>query len=189
MTLREIYIADLNQLLGAARQKLLEWPVMAARTEAPLLREAFDEHYAQTRTHVDTLERLFERLDERPRPLRDDAFHGVLDVWRTRHRDLAVGDIRELSLISAAMAADYHTLPICAEAVTAARSLGDLDGSRFLQGILNDERGRAGRLTVFYDWLATRLSGGVRDHWATTPLSWTEDLTATAGQAPEHPFS
>lgn len=179
MTLREIYIADLNQLLQATRQKLLEWPVMAARAQARMVRDVFDEYYAQTRTHLDTLESLFQRLDERPRQQRADAFDGVLDLWRSRHRDLAAGDIRELSLISAAMAADYHTLPIYADAVTVARSIGDLDGGRALHTIMNEERDRTDRLAVFYDWLATRLSGEVRrDQWSSTAVSWTGEPAA-----------
>jgi ferritin-like metal-binding protein YciE len=180
MTLREIYVADLNQLLEATRQKLLEWPVMAARAQAPMLRDAFDEHYAQTRAHLDTLAALFERLDERPRQLRADVFHGVLDLWRSRHRDQALGDIRELSLISAAMAADYHTRPIYAEALTAARSLGDLEGAHRLQAIMNDERDRTHRLTLFHDWLATRLSGGVDgDRWAAADSNWSAARAAS----------
>ena len=158
MTLREIYIADLNHLLDATRQKLLEWPILAARAQAPMLRETFDEHYAQTQRHVAALEGLFERLDERPRHLRPDAFNGVLELWRMRHRDAAVGDVRELSLISTAMALDYHTLPLYAEAMTAARSLGDIEGARTLQSAMNAERDRTHRLTVFHDWLATRLA-------------------------------
>jgi len=158
MTLREIYIADLNQLLEAARQKLLEWPILAARAQAPMLRETFDEHYAQTRTHVAALEGLFEKLDERPRQLRPDAFNGVLELWRMRHRDAAAGDVRELSLISTAMALDYHTLPLYAEAMTAARSLRDIEGARTLQSAMSAERDRTHRLTVFHDWLATRLA-------------------------------
>jgi ferritin-like metal-binding protein YciE len=158
MTLREIYLADLNQLLEATRQKLLEWPILAARAQAPMLRETFDEHYAQTRTHVAALEGLFERLDERPRQLRPDAFNGVLELWRMRHREAAVGDVRELSLISTAMALDYHTLPLYAEAMTAARALGDIEGARTLQSAMSAERDRTHRLTVFHDWLATRLA-------------------------------
>jgi len=165
MTLREIYIADLNQLLEATRQKLLEWPILAARAQAPMLRETFDEHYAQTRTHVAALEGLFERLDERPRQLRPDAFNGVLELWRTRHRDAAVGDVRELSLISTAMALDYHTLPLYAEAMTAARSLRDIEGARTLQSAMSAERDRTHRLTVFHDWLATRLADSSGPRW------------------------
>jgi len=160
MTLRDIYIADLNHLLEAARQKMMEWPLLAARAQSPVLREAFDGHYAQTRTHLLALEGLFERLEERPRTVGANAFNAVLDLWRNRQRDLPLGDARELSLISTGLAVDYHTLPIYADALTAARGLRDHDGSRTLQTLMKAERDRTHRLIVFHDWLASRLGGG-----------------------------
>jgi ferritin-like metal-binding protein YciE len=182
MTLREIYIADLNHLLEAARQKLMEWPILAARTKSPLLRETFDGHYAQTRSHLAALEGLFERLDERPRPLRANAFSTVLDWWRNRQRDVSSGDAQELALISTGLAVDYHTLPIYVDALTAARGLGDTDGSRTLQTLMNAERDRAHKLLVFYDWLASRLggSGGKVDRWTVVETDLQSALAPSA---------
>jgi hypothetical protein len=65
-----------------------------------------------------------------------------------------------LALISTGLAVDYHTLPIYADALTAARGLGDTDGSRTLQTLMNAERDRTHRLIVFHDWLASRLGKG-----------------------------
>ena len=31
MTLRDLYLSDLTQLLDCTRQKLLEWPILASR--------------------------------------------------------------------------------------------------------------------------------------------------------------
>jgi ferritin-like metal-binding protein YciE len=194
MTLREIYLADLNQLLDATRQKLLEWPLLAARAESPRLRELFDGHYAQTRTHLDTLESLFERMDERPRPRRPDALNGVLDVWRSRHRDGAVGDIRELALVTTALMADYHTLPIYAEALTAARAIGDVEGAAVLLSVMNAERERTQRIAMFHDWAATRLSGvagadlpAPADVWWTGPTAGVLPGASANGRAPFDP--
>jgi len=166
MTLRDIYLSDLTQLLDAARQKLLEWPILAASTESPLLREAFDQHYAQTRIHQSLIEGTFSHLDERPWPARFEAFSTVVRVWRTRHLESGPGLMRELSLITAALAMDHYTLPIYAEAITAAKAVGDVDGARTLAAAAAEEQARVNRLALFHDWLATQFGAVESDQWA-----------------------
>jgi ferritin-like metal-binding protein YciE len=183
MTLRDVYIADLNHILEATRQKLVEWPVLAARVHEPRLRETFDGHYAQTRAHLAALEGIFERLDERPRPLRPVMYNGALDLWRKRLPDLA-GEARELSLITAGLAADYHTQALYAEAVTAARALGDADGARTLLVLMNAEYDRTHRLTRFHDVIASRLAEGTgRDGW-TGKRGWASEAVDVGSLTP-----
>ena len=166
MTLRDLYLADLTQLLDSTRQKLLEWPILASRTESALLRDAFDQHYAQTRIHQTLVESIFAHLDERPRPAHFEAFATVARVWRTRHLDADAGLVRELSLVTAALAMDHHTLPIYAEAITAGSTLGDIDGARTLSTAAAEEQARANRLALFHDWLATQFGAVERGQWS-----------------------
>lgn len=157
MKLREIYVADLNLLLAAATQKLLEWPVLSAKTALPALRAAFDQHYAQTRVHLAQLEALLRQLDERPRPIEPDTFAAVAAMWRTRYLDADEGDLRELSLVTAAMALAHHTLPLYIEAIVAASATGDQEGAGVLQTALLEERGRTERMFALLQSLAPRL--------------------------------
>jgi len=166
MTLRDLYLSDLTQLLDSTRQKLLEWPILASRTESALLRDAFDQHYAQTRIHQTRLESVFAHLDERPRPAHFEAFATVVRVWRTRHLEADAGLMRELSLVTTALAMDHHTLPIYAEAITAGSALGDSDGARTLSAAAAEEQARANRLALFHDWLATQFGTVERGQWS-----------------------
>src|SRR5687768_18598599 len=100
VALRDLYLAELNDLYDAEQQVLCELPLLAAGATSPALREAFDTHYRQTQQHVARLERLFTQLDERPRPVSCRALRGIIEDSRRRNGRLERGDALDASLIS-----------------------------------------------------------------------------------------
>ena len=61
VTLRDLYAAELHDLMNAEKQLLAELPVMAARATSARLQHALDEHHAETKVHIERVRLLIER--------------------------------------------------------------------------------------------------------------------------------
>ena len=53
VTLRDLYVAELQDLYDVEQQVLQVLPGMAARATSGELRTAFEQHYEQTQVHID----------------------------------------------------------------------------------------------------------------------------------------
>ena len=141
VALRDLYLAELNDLYDAEQQVLCELPLLAAGATSPALREAFDTHYRQTQQHVARLERLFTQLDERPRPVSCRALRGIIEDARRRNGQLERGDVLDASLISVAQRIEHFEIAAYRCAHSYAMSLSDADGASVLQKTLDEEGG------------------------------------------------
>jgi ferritin-like metal-binding protein YciE len=142
--LRDLYVGELSDLLDAEEQILRELPVMAARASSPDLRELFDEHYRETRRHIERLESLFQGMDERPRPMVCHGVRGLIEEARERHAAWDRDALLDAALIGAAQRLEHYEIAAygCARAYAAA--LGDHDAVLVLEQTRAEE-GRTDR--------------------------------------------
>jgi len=146
VALRDLYLAELNDLYDAEQQVLRELPLLAAGATSAALRDAFDAHYRQTQQHVARLERLFAHLDERPRSVSCRALRSIIEDARLRHGRLERGDVLDASLISAAQRIEHYEIAAYRCAHSYALSLSDTDAADLLQKTLDEEGGMDQRL-------------------------------------------
>jgi ferritin-like metal-binding protein YciE len=146
VALRDLYLAELNDLYDAEQQMLRELPLLAAGATSAELREAFDAHYRQTQQHVERLERLFAHLDERPRAVSCRALRGIIEDARFRNEHLERGEMLDASLIAAAQRIEHYEIAAYRSAHAFALSLSDVDGAGLLQETLDEEGGMQQRL-------------------------------------------
>jgi ferritin-like metal-binding protein YciE len=146
VALRDLYLAELNDLYDAEQQMLRELPLLAAGATSAELREAFDAHYRQTQQHVARLERLFAHLEERPRTVSCRALRGIIEDARLRNGHLERGDMLDASLIAAAQRIEHYEIAAYRSAHAFALSLSDTDGAGLLQETLDEEGGMQQRL-------------------------------------------
>jgi ferritin-like metal-binding protein YciE len=146
VALRDLYLAELNDLYDAEQQMLRELPLLAAGATSAELREAFDAHYRQTQQHVDRLERLFAHLEERPRAVSCRALRGIIEDARLRNGHLERGEMLDASLIAAAQRIEHYEIAAYRSAHAFALSLSDADGAGLLQETLDEEGGMQQRL-------------------------------------------
>ena len=73
-TLRKLYINELRDLYNAENQLLKALPKMAKAASSEELKNAFQKHLEQTKSHVQRLEQVFEELDEK---LKGKTCHGM----------------------------------------------------------------------------------------------------------------
>ncbi len=146
VTLRDLYLAELNDLYDAEQQVLRELPLLSAGATSAELREAFDAHYRQTQQHLERLERLFRYLDERPRTVACRALKGIIEDARLRNGHLERGDALDASLIAAAQRIEHYQIAAYRSAHAYAVSLADATGAEVLQETLKEEGGMDERL-------------------------------------------
>ena len=175
MTLREFYVADLGQLRDASQRMLLEWPLLAARAELPALRSALDQHYSSTQLQLSQLESLLTDLDERPRPALTDVLTGLLAAWHLRHTQLDRTELRDLCVVSTALAVNCHTFTVFGEAATLAAAVNHVEGMRLLPQTVGIQHTAIQRLGELKDDIATQLA-------ATSPTQWSTALMPVRDQ-------
>ena len=77
-TLQKLYTDELRDLYNAENQLLKALPKMAKAASSEELKEAFEQHLEQTKTHVKRLEQIFEELDEKPKGKTCRAMKGLI---------------------------------------------------------------------------------------------------------------
>jgi ferritin-like metal-binding protein YciE len=141
VTLRDLYLSELNDLYDAEQQVLRELPLLAAGASSVELRDAFDNHYRATQQHLARLEQLFLSLDERPRPVNSRGLRGIIEDARLRNGHLERGDALDAALIGAALRIEHYQIAAYRCARTYALSLADGPAAEFLEATLEEEGG------------------------------------------------
>jgi ferritin-like metal-binding protein YciE len=147
VTLRDLYIAELQDLLDAEQQILLELPTMAAAATSSVLRDVFHQHRDQTRVHAERLELLLRKLDAADNDRRCDAMLGLIQEGRHRIAATERGVVLDAALIGLAQRIEHYEIAGYGCTRTYARTLGDHDGKKLLQQTLDEEEATDARLT------------------------------------------
>jgi ferritin-like metal-binding protein YciE len=156
-TLRELYVAELNDLYAAEHQVLRELPLLSAGATSDELRAAFDAHYLQTLRHVDRLEALFDHLDERPRVVPCRGLRAIIEDARLRNGYLSPGAALDAALMAAGQRIEHYEIAAYRCARTYAMALADGRGAEMLLETLSEEDGMDQRL------VALAMAGSLAD--------------------------
>jgi ferritin-like metal-binding protein YciE len=139
VTLRDLYAAELHDLMNAEQQIVAELPVMASRATSLRLRRAFEDHHAETRVQIDRLRLLLEQLNEPAKGLAGGAVAALIEDARRRLDDTERGETLDAALIAAAQRIEHYELASYGTARSYAEALGDYDAARILQQTLDEE--------------------------------------------------
>jgi ferritin-like metal-binding protein YciE len=142
VTLRDLYIAELQDLFDAERQIVSALPGMATAATSSELRTALSDHLEETNIQLQRLELLLRRLDVGEPGTPCEAMRGLLAEGRRRIAATERGDVLDAALIGAAQRIEHYEIAAYGCARTYARTLGDADAARLLQQTLEEE-GRA----------------------------------------------
>src|SRR5437762_12234231 len=78
-TLKTLYIDELKDLYNAENQLLKALPKMAKAASSEELKDAFEKHLEQTKSHVERLEEVFEEIGEKPKGKTCRAMKGLIE--------------------------------------------------------------------------------------------------------------
>jgi ferritin-like metal-binding protein YciE len=138
-SLRELYVAELQDLYSAEKQLVKALPKMADSATNPELRQAFLDHLAKTEGHVERLEQIFETLEASPSGKKCKGMEGLIEEGEELVKEDPQEDVLDAGLISKAQHVEHYEMAGYGSVRTYALMLGEADHAELLQQTLDEE--------------------------------------------------
>jgi ferritin-like metal-binding protein YciE len=144
-TLRDLYVEQLQDLYSAENQLVEALPKMAKAASHPQLKQAFQNHLAETQRQVQRLDQIFQGIGQKPGGHTCKAMEGLIkegdEMIKMRGEPSAI----DAGLIAAAQRVEHYEIAGYGCVRTYANQLGDQQSAMLLQQTL-DEEGKADKL-------------------------------------------
>lgn len=138
-SLKDLYIDELKDLYNAENQLVKALPKMAKKASAPELKAAFQDHLEVTKTHVNRLEKIFKKLDEKPTGKTCKAMKGLVEEGKEVIEEDGNDSVLDAALIGAAQRVEHYEMAGYGVVRTFASLLGEDDAAEMLQETLDEE--------------------------------------------------
>jgi len=146
-SLQDLYVEQLKDLYSAETQLVKALPHMAKAAHEPVLKKGFEHHLEQTRGHVQRLEQILEKLDQKPTGNKCEAMAGLVKEGKKTIDQDGVPEIKDAALIAAAQRVEHYEMAGYGCVRTYASLLGDEEGVELLQATLDEEADTDKQLT------------------------------------------
>jgi ferritin-like metal-binding protein YciE len=145
--LKDLFVDELNDIYNAEQQILTALPKAADAAVAPELIEAIREHEAQTRGHVQRLERIFKRLGESPHGKTCKGVQGLIAEAQELIHEQVEPEVLDAGLIGALQKVEHYEIAAYGTVRSHALVLGEEDTAGLLQQTLDEESETDEKLT------------------------------------------
>ena len=145
--LRDVYVEQLKDLYSAETQLIKALPKMAKAATTPDLAKGFEEHLEQTRGHAERLERILEKLDEKPTGKKCKAMEGLIKEGAEAIEEDASPAAKDAMLIAAAQRVEHYEIAGYGSVKTYADLLGEDEAVSLLSETLQEEKDTDAKLT------------------------------------------
>ena len=146
-SLEDLFVEQLSHLYDVEKQILKALPLMAKAARSERLRGAFEEHYEQTREHVERLENIFDHYHASPKNVTDMAIRGLLAEGKRLMAEHRKSAARDAGLIAAAQKVEHFEIAGYGTARTYADMLGYSEAASLLNATIKEEGLADKRLT------------------------------------------
>lgn len=147
INLRDVYVEQLKDLYNAEQQLVKALPKMAKAATSPELAQGFEEHLEQTKGHVNRLEEIFEKLDEKPSGKKCKAMEGLIKEGSETIEEDASDAAKDALLIAAAQRVEHYEIAGYGSVKTYADLLGESEAAELLGETLQEEKDTDEKLT------------------------------------------
>ena len=142
VTLQDLYLHELRDLYDTEMRVEESLAEMAETATSPELKQAFEDHLAETRNHVSRLEQIFGMLQEKPKRHKSKGIQGIVEEGEDLMDEDAAPAVTDAALITSAQRVEHYEIAAYGAVRTYARRLGFEDQAQLLQQTL-DEEGQA----------------------------------------------
>lgn len=146
-TLRDLFVQEIKDLYSAENQLLKALPKMAKAATSPELKEAFEDHLAETEIHVSRLEKVCETLNFSPKGKKCAAMEGLIEEGSEIVSMKGNPAVKDAALIAAAQRVEHYEMAGYGCVRTFANQLGYNAEAEILQETLDEEGNTDKRLT------------------------------------------
>lgn len=137
----EFFVDELKDIYWAEKHLSKALPKMKKAATSPELAAAFEKHTEETKTHITTLEQVFELLGEKAQAKKCDAMEGLIKEAEGIIEDTDSGTlIRDAGLILAAQKVEHYEIATYGTLVVFAQNMGHTDAAELLQFTLENEK-------------------------------------------------
>ena len=171
-SLSDLYLHTLRDIHSAEDQITDALPKMAEMATHPELRQAFEQHRAQTDEQKRRVEQICEALGKSPKGHKCKGMMGLVEEGREIMKMGGEPDVKDAAMIGAAQRIEHYEIAAYGCAKTYAKMLGREQDVRLLQQSENEE--------AETDKLLTRLAERVvnRDALQDVPLARSAEMGA-----------
>jgi ferritin-like metal-binding protein YciE len=145
-SLKELYIDELRDLYSAENQLVKALPKLAKTATSDDLSAAFEEHFEQTKGHVQRLEQIFESLGESPKGKKCVGMEGLVKEGSELSGEFE-GEVLDAGLIGAAQRVEHYEISAYGTVAAFAEVLGESEQQSLLNETLQEEKETDEKLT------------------------------------------
>jgi ferritin-like metal-binding protein YciE len=138
-SLKKLYLEELRDLYSAETQLVKALPKMVKGASSAELKQAFGNHLEQTEEHVERLNEIFGRLDEKPTGKICKAMKGLIEEGSEMLEEEGEESVIDAGLIGAAQRVEHYEIASYGTVRTFANLLGEQDAAELLQQTLDEE--------------------------------------------------
>ncbi len=150
-SLRELYVDELKDLFSAEKQLTKALPKMAKAATSDDLRMGFEEHLEQTKGHVERLEEIFGKLEERPGGKKCVGMEGLIKEGSEVMGEDFGDEVMDAALIAAAQRVEHYEIAAYGTVCAYADLLGEAEHVALLRQTLEEEKEADQKLTELSD--------------------------------------
>lgn len=148
-SLRELFIAQLQDVYWAEQKILDSLPDMMNKASNDDLKASFHKHTEETKTHIERLKQVFETIGEKATAKKCDAMAGLAkEVEHLIEETPENSAVRDCALIIGAQKVEHYEIATYGCLRTIARIEGNMKAVEILQSTLNDEHLTNSHLTL-----------------------------------------
>lgn len=138
-SLEKLFEHELEDLLSAEQQLVEALPLMASAASSKDLKDAFNEHLKETKTHVTRLEKAFKVLGKTPKSITCKGMQGLIKEGEEIMKDVTEPAVMDAGLIGAAQRVEHYEIAAYGTARAHAQTLGHQEIFDLLQTTLDEE--------------------------------------------------
>jgi ferritin-like metal-binding protein YciE len=138
-SLEELFEHELEDLLSAEQQLVEALPKMASAANSKELKDSFNEHLKQTKTHVTRIEKAFRTLGKTPKGHTCKGMQGLIKEGEDIIKNATHPAVMDAGLIGAAQRVEHYEIAAYGTARSHAQTLGNQELFDLLQTSLDEE--------------------------------------------------
>jgi ferritin-like metal-binding protein YciE len=146
-SLEDLFINQIEDLYDAEHRIIRALPKMSEAARSTELKQAFDQHLAETRHQVERLDEIFRQLNRSPQRETCEAMKGLLREGEEMIDAKGDPNVRDAALIAAAQRVEHYEMAGYGTARSLAMHLGRSEAAELLEQTLEEEKAADSKLT------------------------------------------
>ncbi len=139
-SLEDLFVQQIEDLYDAEHRIIRALPKMSEAAHDADLKRALDAHLAETRNHVDRLDRIFRGLNKTPERETCEAMKGLIREGEDMVNAKGNPNVRDVAIIAAAQRVEHYEIAGYGTARALAEHLGYPEATRLLDATLQEEQ-------------------------------------------------